>query len=74
MSQTDRLSDMQAKMAEYRANGARLGWLLDPEARTVHIYRPDQPVEILKKAKDVAGDPELPGFVLDLRGIWITDF
>jgi Uma2 family endonuclease len=69
-SPTDRLADVQAKMAEYLANGARLGWLLDPEPRHVYVYRPDAPVARLVRPETVAGDPVLPGFVLDLREIW----
>ena len=30
-SRTDRLSTVQENMCEYRDNGARLGWLLDPK-------------------------------------------
>ena len=64
------LRDLQAKMQEYLANGARLGWLLDPEARQVYVYHPDAPVERLDQPDTVSGDPVLPGFVLDLREIW----
>jgi Uma2 family endonuclease len=69
-SPTDRLAVVQAKMEEYLANGARLGWLLDPEHRRVYVYRPDAPVARLDRPETVAGDPVLPGFVLDLREIW----
>jgi Uma2 family endonuclease len=69
-SPTDRLADLKNKLAEYIENGARLGWLLDPEARRVLVYRPQRPVEVLDHPESVAGDPELPGFVLDLKGIW----
>jgi Uma2 family endonuclease len=57
-------------MDEYIANGVRLGWLINPETKRVHIYRPEQPVEILEAPTEVSGEPELPGFVLDLREIW----
>ncbi len=69
-SPSDRLGDVQAKMAEYLANGARLGWLLYPPERCVYVYRPGAPVERLERPESVAGDPVLPGFVLDLREIW----
>jgi Uma2 family endonuclease len=69
-SPTDRLANVQAKMEEYLANGARLGWLLDPAHRRVYVYRPDAPVARLDRPETVAGDPVLPGFVLDLREIW----
>jgi Uma2 family endonuclease len=70
MSPTDTLAKTQAKMAEYMENGARLGWLINPENRQVHVYRPRRAVVILKNPSDISGDPELPGFVLDLREIW----
>jgi Uma2 family endonuclease len=69
-SPTDRLSDLQAKMREYVNNGARLGWLINPETMQVLVYRPGSPVEVLDKPEGVAGGPEFPGFVLDLSEIW----
>jgi len=73
-SPTDRLPDLRAKMDEYVANGARLGWLIDPDTRTVDIYRPGKPVERLENPAAIAGDPELPGFELDLAEIWEPGF
>ena len=73
-SPSDRLSTVQAKMQEYRANGARLGWLIDPQRRTVYVYRPNQPVERLEHPATISGDPVLPGFVLDLQKIWEPGF
>lgn len=70
LSPTDSLAATRAKMAEYIENGARLGWLIDPEARRVFVYRPGAPVEELKEVTEVSSDPELPGFTLDLRDIW----
>jgi Uma2 family endonuclease len=69
-SETDRLSKLQSKMEEYRAQGVRLGWLLDPQKRRVEIYRSGQDVEILEDPKTLGGEDVLPGFVLDLRSIW----
>ena len=57
-------------MLEYVENGARLGWLLDPQSRQVHVYRPGHEVEVLEAPDSVSGDPVLPGFVLDLSRIW----
>lgn len=70
-SPSDRKGELRAKMREYIMNGARLGWLIDPtiQARTVEIYRPDRPVEILKHPVTLSGEDVLPGFVLDLNGI-----
>ena len=73
-SPTDSLTLVQAKMREYIENGARLGWLIDPEERKVHVYQPNDRVEISDKPDCVSGDPILPGFVLDLKLIWEPGF
>ena len=69
-SRTDRLSRLQRKMEQYVANGARLGWLIDPRQKRVHVYRPGHDMVVLDHPTSVSGDPELPGFVLDLTAIW----
>ncbi|MBM4255788.1 MAG: Uma2 family endonuclease [Deltaproteobacteria bacterium] len=69
-SPTDRLADLQEKMQEYIANGARLGWLIDPYEKRVHLYRPGQLVEVLDDPAVLNGDPILPGFVLSVRELW----
>jgi len=69
-SRTDRLSDLHPKMQEYLANGARLGWLIDPQDKRVYIYRLGQPVESLDNPTSLSGDPVLPGFVLPVHELW----
>lgn len=39
-SPSDRLAPLQAKMEEFIANGAKLGFLLDVAAETAYVYRP----------------------------------
>jgi Uma2 family endonuclease len=73
-SSSDRLKRLKEKMEEYLANGARLGWLIDPSTRKVYVYRPAAEVEVLDDPATVSGDPILPGFTLDLRAIWEPDF
>ena len=69
-SDSDRLQTLQKKMKEYIENGAQLGWLIDPSTKKVHIYRPQQAVEILDQPETVSGAPVLHGFVLQLNDIW----
>lgn len=69
-SESDRLTELQQKMREYLENGARLGWLIDPQNQRVEIYRPGREVEILEQAMELSGEEVLPGFVLNLRRIW----
>jgi Uma2 family endonuclease len=68
-SRADSLSALREKMLEYVANGAQLGWLLDPEQRCVYVYHPPDREERFEGAT-IRGDPHLPGFTLDLAGIW----
>ncbi len=69
-SKTDSMSVLHEKMLEYIANGAQLGLLLDPKPKQVYVYRPNRPVDRLDNPQTMAGDPVLPGFVLDLKDIW----
>jgi Uma2 family endonuclease len=72
-SPSDALPVLQAKMREYMANGSRLGWLIDPQHRTVYAYRPRAAVRRLENPATVSGDPVLPGFVLNVAPIWEPD-
>jgi Uma2 family endonuclease len=74
LSPTDSWQDSwqkgQRKMEEYRENGCRLGWLLEPETRRVAIYRQNLPVEELQSPSTLSGEDVLPGFILNLQTIW----
>ena len=69
-SPTDRLGNLKAKMAEYVANGAKLGWLIDPIQRQVFVYRPGSEVETLDAPDEVSGEPLLKGFRLRTEQLW----
>jgi Uma2 family endonuclease len=57
-------------MQEYLDNGVKLGWLLEPAAKTVEIYRLGKQVEILNNPKTLSGENVLPEFILDLSEIF----
>jgi Uma2 family endonuclease len=69
-SPSDRLKAAKAKMERWIANGVRLAWLIDGDAKTVHIYRPGRPPEIRRGIQKLAGEGPVAGFALDLRSIW----
>jgi Uma2 family endonuclease len=69
-SPSDRLPVLLDKMSEYIANGASLGWLIDPFKRQVYVYEPNQEVVILDNPDTVSGEPVLPGFKLNLSSVW----
>ncbi len=72
-SPSDSLEKVREKMREYMDNGARLGWLLNPQDQQVEIYRPDRDVEILGNTATLSGEDVLPGFVLELNPIMSLD-
>ncbi|MDF5724280.1 MAG: Uma2 family endonuclease [Rhizonema sp. PD37] len=65
-SRTDSLTQLQEKMQEYLNSGLQLGWLINPQAQQVEIYRPNQTFEIVQLPANLSGENVLPGFVLDL--------
>ncbi len=73
LSPSDNWTEAQKKMEEYRDNGCRLGWLVDPRRKRVAVYRPGQAVEILDAPASLSGEDVLPGFVLDVQFLWQSD-
>lgn len=67
MSDTDTLGYTTEKMKEYMANGCRLGWIIDPQQKRVHIFRPMKDVEIFSGFNhSISAYELLPDFELDL--------
>ena len=73
-SHSDVLATLQEKMREYIANGAQLGWLIDPFELTVTVYRPGRAAEVLREPASVSAEVELPGFELHLARVWHPEF
>ena len=67
---------LRRKMADYLANGARLGWLLIPQQRAVEIWQAgvdaSAPLEFqrIDPAEVLEGGDLLPGLRLELAEIW----
>ena len=70
LSPTDRWKTIHAKMLEWIASGALLGWMIDSKALAVTIYRPGQEPETVSEVMQVAGEGPVAGFVLDLELVW----
>jgi Uma2 family endonuclease len=70
VSPTERPKRVHQKMLEWIANGAQLGWMIDPIQQSVSIYRPGQDVEVRQGISEIEGEGPVAGFVLDLREIW----
>ena len=70
-SPSDALPDLHAKMEMWIRNGVQLAWLLDPEERTVTIYRPGHAPETLANISQVSGEGPVSGFTLPLARIFM---
>lgn len=69
-SKTDSMKTLREKMQEYLDNGLLLGWLIDTKNKKVEVYRQNQSVEVLDNPSTLSGENILPGFILDLQGVW----
>ena len=73
-SPSDSVAAVHRKMEEYRANGVRLGWLIDPAHRRVAVFPADGKVEWHDQPASISADPVLPKFALNLADIWEPTF
>ena len=70
-SLSDRRRDLEEKMLVYMRNQVELGWLIDPQSKTVTIYSADRqlPSELVDPDR-VTGEGPVAGFVLELKQIY----
>ena len=69
-SPSQSLVSQQRKMAKYIANGVKLGWLIDPGRRQIHIYRPNREPEVLDDPNTLSGEDVMAGLGVDLSDLW----
>ncbi|QTA79084.1 DUF820 [Desulfonema limicola] len=67
---SDRLDILKEKMLEYINNGARLGWLIDPQNRQIYIYQAETAPVCIDNPDIISGQPLLPGFKFNVSEIW----
>lgn len=62
VSPFDRRGEVRRKVEEWLRSGARLVWVVDPERRSVAVYRPGQPAQTLTEGDTLDAAPVLPDF------------
>lgn len=62
LSASDRWGPVLRKIADYLRNGVDMVWLIDPESRTVTVYRPDKVPRVYEEYEELDGEDVLPGF------------
>lgn len=70
MSPTDDLPTTQQKMQEYISCGVKLGWLINPDAKEVEVYRLGQDKQLTSNSSSLSGEDILPGLIVDLSDIF----
>jgi Uma2 family endonuclease len=57
-------------MSEYVGCGVKLGWLINPDAKEVEIYRLGQDKQIISNPSSLFGEEILPGLTVNLADIF----
>ncbi len=69
-SASDQLAAQQEKMEMWVAQGARLGWLVDPFDASVWIYRPEQEAEQVERPESLTATEIAEDLTIDFTRIW----
>jgi Uma2 family endonuclease len=67
VSPSDRIDEVEEKIADYFAAGTRLVWVVHPRTQTVHTYRSLTDVRVLGPDDELDGQPVLPDFRCRVR-------
>ena len=69
-SRSDRIADIEMKIAEYFSAGTRLAWVVDPATRTVRVYRSPRDVQVIGEDGELNGGDVLPAFRCAVRRLF----
>ena len=70
LSPDDRAGETLAKVADWLKAGCRLVWVVDPQRAVARVYRADGGETHLARTDALDGEDVLPGFTLQLEGIF----
>ena len=65
--------ELHEKLVEYFANCCKLVWIVNPDERSVLVYRQPQPDKLLKLTDTLDGEDIIPGFSLAIADLF-TEF
>ncbi len=71
LSPSDRPGDTSARIGDWLRAGTRQVWVVDPEARTLVVYRQGEAPTAFSGHESVSGDAVIPGFVLPLGRVFV---
>lgn len=70
MSPSNTAEEMQRRAGEYINVGSRIVWIVDPDTRTVDVYRPDGTRTVAHEDATLDGYDVLPGLSLPVSQIF----
>ncbi len=73
ISPSNTFEELHEKLVEYFANGCKLVWIVNPDERSVLVYRQPQPDQLLKLTDTLDGEDIIPGFSLAIADLF-TEF
>ncbi|MGA2890235.1 MAG: Uma2 family endonuclease [Terracidiphilus sp.] len=70
LSPSDSLSELDAKMEQWIANGVRMAWRIDPFGGTVAIYAAGAAPVVLDRPELIEGSGPVEGFQFKMARVW----
>ena len=70
VSPNDLASEVAGKVELYLSSGVRLVWVIYPDRRIVHVYRPGGPDSRLSGDDILDGEDVVPGFRVPITDLW----
>lgn len=70
LSPSETTSDTEEKLADYRAAGTPMLWVVDPAKRIVTVYAAEAPTRWLRTGDILDGGAVLPGFTLPVDALF----
>ena len=70
LSPSDTHEDITDKVRLYLQADTALVWIIDPDFRTVTVYRADREPESFNQQQQISADPFLPGFTLPVAQLF----
>jgi Uma2 family endonuclease len=70
VSASNRWSEIEQKLADYLAAGARLVWVVDPREHRIFVRYPDRPPRTVTAGGVLDGEEVVPGFTLPLADLF----
>ncbi len=67
LSPNDLVYKLEEKLSDYRKVGVPLVWVINPESRTVMVYRRDDSISRLQDDDELSGEDVVPGFRCPIR-------